>query len=214
MPTPAGGGGRPRALVIAGAVAAFAALATAALVTFRPWESSPAAADSAVAPPASQGSEPGGGAPAAGGGAPAGGNTQPGTAGNTGNAGTGGAGGTPASPDSAAAGSGPNAGERPLDAAAAGRALDALDVALHPDSTTPAVARQSLRTLNALMPRLPTAGDSVRADILRFQAYVQSEQIRRGCALLNSVRRRPLTENQRAVVRLYTQQICQAGGGG
>jgi eukaryotic-like serine/threonine-protein kinase len=189
-PAPAPAPVRSRGLVIGGAVAGVAVLAAAAYFALQPGAPVEPAADTTAAQTAvtpSAGEPPVSGAP------------QPGAQ---------------ASVDSAEAraervlGSAP----LPLDADAANRELDSIDTALQPDEVSSEVARRSIQSLQSLLPRLPTAADSARADLLRFQAHVHADQIDRGCAILRRMQGRTLSERQRAVVQLWTKEICQGGG--
>jgi type VI protein secretion system component VasK len=93
-------------------------------------------------------------------------------------------------------------------AASAAGVLDYLDALLQPEDVTAADAARVLRQISAVLPRLRTADDSIRAQLLQFQAYAHVDDLARGCALLQSLRPRLQTENQRALVRLWSEQLC------
>jgi hypothetical protein len=170
-------------VVIGGAVAGFVALAVVALLVIRPFGSG---GDATVFDTAGANA---GATTGTGTGAPAGAQTPSGTQ-------------TPAAdtpavrPDSqprTSTATPPDPASVPLDAATAERQLEALDAALHPDRVTPESARQTLRTIDRLLPRLPRAADTTRALLLQSEAYIHTGQIPRTCELLRAIESRTLT---------------------
>jgi hypothetical protein len=68
----------------------------------------------------------------------------------------------------------------------------------------------ALRSLNALLPRLTTARDSVEADLYRAEATALAGQPEQACAILDQARPRA-TELQRQKIELWVDQgLCTA----
>jgi eukaryotic-like serine/threonine-protein kinase len=88
------------------------------------------------------------------------------------------------------------------------RRLAALEGTLHPDSITPERARSALRDIDELLPLLPTARDTVRAELRRFEAYEGAGQTERGCRVLRDLERRRLGASDSASVQLQLQAFC------
>jgi hypothetical protein len=88
------------------------------------------------------------------------------------------------------------------------RRLAGLEAMLHPDSITPERARTALRDIDELLPLLPTARDTVRAELRRVEAYDGAGQTARGCRLLRDLERRRLVTSDSAAVQLQLQAYC------
>jgi serine/threonine-protein kinase len=87
--------------------------------------------------------------------------------------------------------------------------LEQYDAILHPDMPRDSALR-ALASLNALIPRLKTARDSVEADLYRAEATALSGQPEEACAILERARSRA-TELQRRKIELWADQgICTA----
>lgn len=96
---------------------------------------------------------------------------------------------------------------RPMDQ---GRpALERYETVLHPDMPRDS-ALLALAALDALMPRLQSARDSVDADLYRAEATALAGQSKEACAILEQARPRA-TELQRRKIELWADQgICTA----
>jgi hypothetical protein len=65
--------------------------------------------------------------------------------------------------------------------------LERVVAALHPDVITSTAARDAILTLPALLPRLGSADDTVKAELNRAGAYVFLEQTDQACAILRAL---------------------------
>jgi hypothetical protein len=65
--------------------------------------------------------------------------------------------------------------------------LEMIVETLHPDAITPRAARDAILAIPALLPRLGSSEDTVKAELNRAGAYVFLEQLDQACSILRSL---------------------------
>jgi eukaryotic-like serine/threonine-protein kinase len=89
------------------------------------------------------------------------------------------------------------------------RQLDRIEKRLDPATVTQVMGQEVLADLAALLPRVGTHDDSMRAGLLAFQAHLHSDQLVRGCDVLRAVYSLATREQYREAARLWLDELCR-----